>query len=110
MNKTAQNMIDDLQVLAHQAKITGSNILFPEHQIQDIRNVIIDLMQPKPLPFDEIMANFNRGYKEGARDILNRQLKTLTDEELGQIWKNMPPDNDSVLAFARAILRKAQEK
>ena len=30
MNKTAQNMIDDLQVLAHQAKITGSNILFPE--------------------------------------------------------------------------------
>ena len=36
--------------------------------------------------------------------------KTLTDEEIGQVWKNMPPDNDSGLAFARAILRKAQEK
>jgi hypothetical protein len=39
-----------------------------------------------------------------------RSAKTLTDEEIGQVWKNMPPDNDSGLAFARAILRKAQEK
>ena len=37
-------------------------------------------------------------------------FKELTDEEIGQVWKNMPPDNDSGLAFARAILKKAQEK
>ena len=49
-------------------------------------------------------GNCNQG-----RDCPSR-TKTLTDEEIAQIWKNMPPDNDSGLAFARAILRKAQEK
>jgi hypothetical protein len=109
MNKTAQNMIDDLQVLAHQAKITGSNILFPEHQIQNIRNVIIDLMQPKPLPFDEIMENFNRGYKEGARDILNK-LDNLTDEEIKERFFEFCQSSGTWRDFKRAILRKAQEK
>ena len=41
------------------------------------------------------------------------QLKELTDEEIKALWKPMPDtktyDSD-VLKFARAILRKAQEK
>jgi len=45
-----------------------------------------------------------------AEPLYNHPANTLTDEEIAQVWKNMPPDNDSVLAFARAILRKAQEK
>jgi hypothetical protein len=50
--------------------------------------------------------------KESDYDIplYTHPAKTLTDEEIGQVWKNMPPDNDSGLAFARAILKKASEK
>ena len=40
-------------------------------------------------------------------------LKELTDEEIKALWKPMPDtktyDSD-ILKFARAILRKAQEK
>jgi len=53
-------------------------------------------------------VEWNEGYEKGYADAM--QAKTLTDEEIAQVWKNMPPDNDSGLAFARAILRKAQEK
>jgi hypothetical protein len=35
------------------------------------------------------------------------KAKTLTDEEIAQEWGNFCPN---VLEFARAILRKAQEK
>ena len=64
---------------------------------------------------------WNAGYEKGRDDYCCNgncnqgrncplRTKTLTDEEIAQVWKNMPPDNDSGLAFARAILRKAQEK
>jgi hypothetical protein len=36
------------------------------------------------------------------------QLKTLTDDEIWKLWvKHL---NDDIIVFARAILRKAQEK
>jgi hypothetical protein len=40
------------------------------------------------------------------------QLKTLTDEEILQIWmqKNTLGGAQNIVDFARAILRKAQEK
>ena len=40
------------------------------------------------------------------------QLKTLTDEEIAQEWSKFYPDvfHTHLLDFARAILRKAQEK
>ena len=39
------------------------------------------------------------------------QLKTLTDEEIIEIWSVMETDTgEQNIAFARAILRKAQEK
>jgi len=39
------------------------------------------------------------------------QLKTLTDEEIIEIWSGMETDTgEQNIAFARAILRKAQEK
>ena len=38
------------------------------------------------------------------------QLKTLTDEEIIEIWSGMETDTgEQNIAFARAILRKAQE-
>jgi hypothetical protein len=46
-------------------------------------------------------------------DAISHPAKTLTDEEIKALWKPMPDtktyDSD-VLKFARAILRKAQEK
>jgi len=38
------------------------------------------------------------------------QLKTLTDEEIIAIWSFYSVFNDKLIDFARAILRKAQEK
>jgi hypothetical protein len=37
--------------------------------------------------------------------------KTLTDEEIKEVWMNRPANTaEGVIDFARAILRKAQEK
>ena len=43
---------------------------------------------------------------------LQRQLdhKDLTDEEIIDIWKQFESDETPIRSFARAILRKAQEK
>jgi len=39
------------------------------------------------------------------------QLKTLTDEEIKEVWMKRPVNTaEGVIDFARAILRKAQEK
>jgi hypothetical protein len=49
----------------------------------------------------------------GCIPLYTHPAKTLTDEEIKQLWKPMPDtktyDSD-ILKFARAILRKAQEK
>jgi hypothetical protein len=36
--------------------------------------------------------------------------KTLTDEEILEVSGNVCPEYDGMIAFAKAILRKAQEK
>jgi hypothetical protein len=37
--------------------------------------------------------------------------ETLTDEEIKEVWMNRPVNTaEGVIEFARAILRKAQEK
>ena len=38
------------------------------------------------------------------------QLKTLTDEEIVNLYKETEADNGGIREFAKAILRKAQEK
>jgi len=41
---------------------------------------------------------------------VGKELKTLTDEEIIEIWSGMETDTgDQNIIFARAILRKAQE-
>ena len=42
---------------------------------------------------------------------VGKELKTLTDEEIIEIWSGMETDTgEQNIIFARAILRKAQEK
>ena len=38
------------------------------------------------------------------------QLKELTDEEIDRVWYEDCNNSDSLIEFAKAILRKAQEK
>jgi hypothetical protein len=48
-----------------------------------------------------------RSYLLGRYD----STKTLTDEEIKEVWMNRPANTaEGVIDFARAILRKAQEK
>ena len=60
---------------------------------------------------DEVssLINLTSQYK----NILSHPAKTLTDEEIKQIWLDEPAyvnQADGAVKFARAILRKAQEK
>jgi hypothetical protein len=90
--KIAQNTIDDLQVLAHHAEISKSNLEFNHNQIRQIRQVILDLMM-------KIVD-------------LEKPTKTITDEEIQQVLNDFDWSVKFVnpFDFAKAILEKAQEK
>ena len=50
---------------------------------------------------------YNRGFNDCLAKGLN-PAKTLTDEEIWKLWQKHL--SDDIPVFARAILRKAQEK
>jgi hypothetical protein len=50
---------------------------------------------------------YNRGFNDCLAKNLN-PVKELTDEEIWKLWQEHL--NDDIPVFARAILRKAQEK
>jgi len=61
----------------------------------------------KGKPFQQY-ADFVR---QQQAEIEALKSKTLTDEEIIEIWSGMETDTgEQNIAFARAILRKAQEK
>ena len=64
-------------------------------------------------------GHWEGGTREQSATMLRQQQaeiealksKTLTDEEIIEIWSGMETDTgEQNIAFARAILRKAQEK
>jgi len=59
----------------------------------------------------EILNAFERGKGFGiAEGMKMMRLKELTDEEIHQVIFNLPNKDLDLFEFARAILRKAQEK
>jgi hypothetical protein len=58
-----------------------------------------------PLRKDE---SFDRTASHMAGEYVSYPSKTLTDEEIWKLWQEHL--NDEIPVFARAILRKAQEK
>jgi len=54
------------------------------------------------------MDEWNKGYEKGYADALG--MLNLTDEEILQVRKDLDWETDEWIDFARAILRKAQEK
>ena len=58
-------------------------------------------------PADE---SFDRTASHMAGEYVSYPAKTLTDEEIIEVWCGMETDTgEQNIAFARAILRKAQE-
>jgi len=65
-------------------------------------------MNYEQLVLDAVERGKALGYAEGMRA---SKEKTLTDEEIIEIWSGMETDTgEQNIIFARAILRKAQEK
>jgi hypothetical protein len=64
---------------------------------------------------DGVIAFFEKPEvdKQGFKwfPLYTHPAKTLTDEEIKEVWMNRPVNTaEGVIDFARAILRKAQEK
>ena len=65
-------------------------------------------------PVKELDEQFEQGFKAGKEEgwkahKFHHPVKTLTDEEIWEL-ADMVLNNSDVIGFARAILRKAQEK
>ena len=63
------------------------------------------------------LASDPKGVADRYQELVNyvqsiaHPAKTLTDEEIKEVWMNRPVNTaEGVIHFARAILRKAQEK
>jgi hypothetical protein len=69
---------------------------------------------PIPLYIHPADESFDRTASHMAGEYVSYSAKTLTDEEIGQIWKDCMESPymqvSNPVGFARAILRKAQEK
>ena len=72
-------------------------------------------MNNEPVAWRKVVGNVTKHYQynemgEGTPLYLH-PAKTLTDEEIIEIWSGMETDTgEQNIIFARAILRKAQEK
>ena len=66
-------------------------------------------------PVKELDEQFKKGFEAGKEEgwkahKFHHPVKELTDEEIVSLYKETEADNGGIREFARAILRKAQEK
>ena len=66
-------------------------------------------------PVKELDEQFKKGFEAGKEEgwkahKFHHPVKELTDEEIVNLYKETEADNGGIREFARAILRKAQEK
>jgi hypothetical protein len=66
-------------------------------------------------PAKELDEQFKKGFEAGKEEgwkahKFHHPAKTLTDEEIVSCIDESEPDTTDMIRFARAILRKAQEK
>jgi uncharacterized protein YfaT (DUF1175 family) len=76
---------------------------------RETRNACADLLRKQA----DLIRNLEKslGFKNSGYETINLtpQLE-LTDEEIVNLYKETEADNGGIREFARAILRKAQEK
>ena len=70
-------------------------------------------MNNEPVAWRKVVGNVTKHYQyneigEGT-PLYTHPAKTLTDEEIEEVWYALEMDSN-LFDFARAILRKAQEK
>ena len=72
------------------------------------------MLRQQQAEYYSLLVNHDKLYAkviEQQAEIESLKAKTLTDEEIIEIWSGMETDTgEQNIAFARAILRKAQEK
>ena len=56
------------------------------------------------------LKHYDPDLPEGKYELYTHPVKELTDEEIEKVWYEECSSSDSLIEFARAILRKAQEK
>ena len=89
------------------------------HMIGVLREQLQEEIQARANALDDLnnrMMKFMKSYNEMAWKLeevggaYTHPVKELTDEEIVNLYKETEVDNGGIREFARAILRKAQEK
>ena len=89
------------------------------HMIGVLREQLQEEIQARANALDDLnnrMMKFMKSYNEMAWKLeevggaYTHPVKELTDEEIVNLYKETEADNGGIREFARAILRKAQEK
>ena len=98
----------------HQYERPHNTVLVPCDKLAEMQAEIETL---KAHPVKELDEQFEKGFKAGKEEgwkahKFHHPVKELTDEEINEIvWQqNLLLGNDDLRKFAKAILRKAQEK
>ena len=75
---------------------------------EDRENAVGVTINVEPIPFAGWVNTAPPHIVDSGASVM---IKELTDEEIKEVWMNRPANTaEGVVGFARAILRKAQEK
>ena len=88
-------------------------ILFDSGRIYEHSEEIATMLRQQQAEYYSLLVNHDKLYAkvvEQQAEIEALKAKTLTDEEIKQVWQENLVTMGNDLDFARAILRKAQEK
>ena len=108
-------VIEGAKMLRQQAKELDE----AGHMIGVLREQLQEEIQARANALDDLnnrMMKFMKSYNEMAYKLeevggaYTHPVKELTDEEIVNLYKETEADNGGIREFARAILRKAQEK
>jgi hypothetical protein len=83
---------------------------------EDRENAVGVTINVEPIPFAGMVTLTETAYINKEDGLVCAKCykpftKELTDKEIKEVWMNRPANTaEDVIAFARAILRKAQEK
>ena len=89
-------------------------ILFDSGRIYEHSEEIATMLRQQQAEYYSLLVNHDKLYAkvvEQQAEIEALKAKTLTDEEIIEIWSGMETDTgEQNIDFARAILKKAQNK
>jgi hypothetical protein len=101
----------EAMLMSEQQHIDQAATMLRQQQEQiDKLTAIVALRELKIERMIEDRSKYEAMAHAGGVEV-GKELKTLTDEEIKEVWMHRPVNTaEGVIDFARAILRKAQEK